>query len=71
VLPGHERRPVPGRALERAIIEHPDRVLFGSGAPSAHPNVAVMEILTLDVPEDAMKKVFSKNPVRVVEELAP
>ncbi|MCU4801031.1 amidohydrolase family protein [Halobacteria archaeon HArc-gm2] len=58
-------------ALERAIIEHPDRVLFGSGAPSAHPNVAVMEILTLDVPEDAMKKVFSKNPVRVVEELAP
>lgn len=57
--------------LERAIIEHPDRVLFGSGAPSAHPNVAVMEILTLDVPEDAMKKVFSKNPVRVIDELAP
>lgn len=57
--------------LERAIIEHPDRVLFGSGAPSTHPNVAVMEILTLDVPEDAMKKVFSKNPARVVEELAP
>ncbi len=57
--------------LERAIIEHPDRVLFGSGAPTAHPNVAVMEILTLDVPEDAMKKVFAKNVVRVVEELAP
>ncbi|WP_226012347.1 amidohydrolase family protein [Halomicrobium salinisoli] len=57
--------------LERAIMEHPDRVLFGSGAPSVHPNVAVMEILTLDVPEDAMKKVFSKNPGRVVEELAP
>jgi hypothetical protein len=57
--------------LERAIIEHPDRVLFGSGAPGVHPNVAIMEILTLDVPEDAMKKVFSNNPVRVVEELAP
>lgn len=57
--------------LERALIEHPDRVLFGSGAPSTHPNVSVMEILTLDVPEDAMKKLFSKNPVRVVEELAP
>ncbi|MBV0923718.1 amidohydrolase family protein [Halomicroarcula limicola] len=57
--------------LERAIMEHPDRVLFGSGAPHAHPNVAVMEILTLDVPEDAMKKVFSNNPVRVVEGLAP
>lgn len=57
--------------LERAIIEHPDRVLFGSGAPNLHPNVAVMEILTLDVPEDSMKKVFSKNVVRVVEELAP
>ena len=55
--------------LERAIIEHPDRVLFGSGAPNAHPNVAVMEILTLDVPEDAMKKVFSNNPGRVVPEL--
>ncbi|MBX0321904.1 amidohydrolase family protein [Halomicroarcula sp. F13] len=57
--------------LERAIMEHPDRVLFGSGAPSAHPNVAVMEILTLDVPEDAMKKVFSNNPGRVVDELSP
>jgi len=33
--------------------------------------VAVMEILTLDVPEDAMIKVFSKNASRVVEELAP
>ena len=57
--------------LERAIREHPDRVLFGSGSPGVHPNVAIMEILTLDVPEDAMKKVFSNNPGRVVEELAP
>jgi len=55
--------------LERAIMGHPDRVLFGSGAPHVHPNVAVMEILTLDVPEDAMKKVFSNNPGRVVDEL--
>ena len=57
--------------LERAIREHPDRVLFGSGTPRVHPNVAIMEILTLDVPEDSMKKVFSNNPARVVEELAP
>jgi predicted TIM-barrel fold metal-dependent hydrolase len=57
--------------LERAVMEHPDRVFFGSGAPAAHPNVAIMEILTLDVPEDAMKKVFSKNASRVVEALAP
>jgi len=57
--------------LERAIREHPDRVLFGSGSPHTHPNVAVMEILTLDVPEDSMKKVFSNNPGRVVEALAP
>ena len=57
--------------LERAIREHPDRVLFGSGAPHTHPNVAVMEILTLDVPEDAMKKVFSNNAGRVVDPLAP
>ncbi|MFH5797854.1 amidohydrolase family protein [Haladaptatus sp. CMAA 1911] len=57
--------------MERAIMEHPDRVLFGSGAPNAHPNVAVMEILTLDVPEDAMRKVFTNNPSRVVEALAP
>ncbi|MFB6139671.1 MAG: amidohydrolase family protein [Halosimplex sp.] len=57
--------------LERAIMEHPDRVLFGSGSPAAHPNVAVMEILTLDVPEDAMRKVFSNNPGRVFEALAP
>lgn len=57
--------------LERAIMEHPDRVVFGSGAPSVHPDVAVMEILTLDVPEDAMRRVFSKNTGRVIDELAP
>jgi predicted TIM-barrel fold metal-dependent hydrolase len=57
--------------LERVLMEHPDRVLFGSGAPAVHPDVAVMEILTLDVPEDAMIKAFSKNASRVVEELAP
>jgi len=57
--------------LERALMEHPDRILFGSGAPSAHPNVAIMEILTLDVPEDAMRKVFSNNAARVLDELAP
>ena len=57
--------------MERALMEHPDRVLFGSGAPASHPNVAIMEILTLDVPEDAMRKVFTNNPERVIEELAP
>jgi len=57
--------------LERAVREHPDRVLFGSGAPVSHPNVAIMEILTLDVPEDAMRKVFAKNAARLFEELAP
>jgi predicted TIM-barrel fold metal-dependent hydrolase len=57
--------------LERAMIEHPDRVLFGSGAPDVHPNVGVMEILTLDVPEDGMRKVFTKNPCRLIEALAP
>ncbi|MFB6217591.1 MAG: amidohydrolase family protein [Halobacteriaceae archaeon] len=57
--------------LERAIMEHPDRVLFGSGTPDVHPSVAVMEVLTLDVPEDAMRRVFSANPGRVVEALAP
>jgi hypothetical protein len=41
-------------------------VLFGSGGPTTHPNVSVMEILTLDVPEDAMKRVFTKNPSRVI-----
>jgi hypothetical protein len=30
-----------------------------------------MELLTLDVPEDAMRRAFSKNPSRVVEALAP
>jgi hypothetical protein len=55
--------------LERGLLEHPDRILFGSGAPDAHPNVGVMEVLTLDVPEDAMRRVFSKNPARVVPAL--
>lgn len=57
--------------LERGILEHPDRILFGSGAPNTHPDVSVMEILTLDVSEDLMRRVFSKNPARVVPELAP
>mgnify|MGYP000707675804 CR=1 FL=1 len=57
--------------LERALREHPDRVFFGSGAPMAHPNVAIMEILTLDVPEDAMRRAFTKNPARVIDALAP
>jgi predicted TIM-barrel fold metal-dependent hydrolase len=57
--------------LERALLEHPDRVLFGSGAPEVHPNVGVTEILTLDVPEDAMRRAFSTNPSRVVPGLGP
>ncbi|MXR50319.1 amidohydrolase family protein [Halovenus sp. WSH3] len=57
--------------LERALMEQPSQVVFGSGAPAVHPNVAVMEILTLDVPEDAMRKVFSKNAGRLFEVLAP
>lgn len=57
--------------LERALLEHPDRVLFGSGAPDAHPNVGVMEILTLDLSEDKMRKAFSKNPSRVIPALGP
>ncbi len=57
--------------LERALLEHPDRILFGSGGPKAHPNVAVMEMLTLDVSEDKLHRVFDRNPSRVVEALAP
>ena len=57
--------------LERAIIEHPDRILFGSGSPSTHPNVAVMEMLTLDIPGDQMKRVFSKNASRIIPGLGP
>ncbi len=53
--------------LERALLEHPDRVLFGSGTPSRHPNVAVMEVLTLDVTEDRFIRAFSKNADRVIE----
>jgi predicted TIM-barrel fold metal-dependent hydrolase len=57
--------------VERAVMEHPDRVLFGSGAPTVHPSVGVMEVLTLDITEDAMRKVFSNNAGRVVTDLAP
>ncbi|MFA9414929.1 amidohydrolase family protein [Natrinema sp. HArc-T2] len=56
--------------LERALLEHPDRVFFGSGAPACHPNVAVMEILTLDVSEDLLRRAFSKNACRVIDALA-
>ncbi|RQG98114.1 amidohydrolase family protein [Natrarchaeobius chitinivorans] len=57
--------------LERALLEHPDRVLFGSGAPACHPDVALMEILTLDVSEDKLWRAFSKNACRVVDALSP
>ncbi len=57
--------------LERAVLEHPDRVLFGSGAPACHPDVAMMEILTLDVSEDLLRRVFSKNACRVIDALTP
>ena len=56
--------------LERALLEHPDRVLFGSGTPASHPNVAVMEILTLDVSEDKLRRAFGKNAERVIDALA-
>ncbi len=56
--------------LERVLREHPDRVVFGSGAPAVHPNVSVMAVLTLDVPEDAMRRVFERNPARLVPALA-
>ncbi|PCR92799.1 amidohydrolase family protein [Natrinema ejinorense] len=57
--------------LERALFEHPDRVFFGSGAPACHPNVAVMEILTLDVSGDLLRRAFSKNACRVIDVLTP
>ncbi|ERH11955.1 MAG: putative metal-dependent hydrolase [halophilic archaeon J07HB67] len=55
--------------LERGLLEHPDRIVFGSGAPDSHPNVGVMEVLTLDLSEDHFRRVFEKNPTRVVPEL--
>jgi predicted TIM-barrel fold metal-dependent hydrolase len=57
--------------LERALREHPDRVLFASRAGEAHPNVAVMTLLTCSVPEDTMRRAFDANPSRVVSSLAP
>jgi predicted TIM-barrel fold metal-dependent hydrolase len=56
--------------LERALREHPDRVLFASRAGEAHPNVAVMTLLTCSVPEDTMRRAFDANPSRVVPALA-
>lgn len=57
--------------LERALREHPDRVLFASRAGEAHPNVATMTLLTCSVPEDTMSRAFDDNPSRVVSALAP
>jgi len=57
--------------LERGLLEHPDRIVFGSGAPEVHPDVGVMELLTLDVPADAMRRALSKNPVRVIPAFDP
>ena len=61
---------VPYRDLvERAIHEHPDRITFGSGAPDPHPNVGVMALLTLDAPENLLRRVVTDNPARVVAAL--
>ncbi|MFB6206371.1 MAG: amidohydrolase [Haloglomus sp.] len=57
--------------LERALREHPDRVVFASRAGEAHPDVAVMTLLTCSVPEDTMGRAFDDNPSRVVPALAP
>jgi hypothetical protein len=57
--------------LEQGILEHPDRVLFGSGAPATHPTVGVMELLTLDVSEDLMRRALAKNAARVFPALSP
>ncbi len=57
--------------LETGLLEHPDRILFGSGAPAVHPNVGVMEMLTLNVPEDSLRRVFTRNPARVVPGFDP
>lgn len=57
-------------AIERALLEHPDRVCFGSGAPISHPNVGVMEILTLDVSEDKLRRAFSANASRIIPSLS-
>ncbi|WP_284014543.1 amidohydrolase family protein [Halobaculum litoreum] len=57
--------------LETGLLEHPDRIMFGSGAPDTHPDVGVMEVLTLDVPEDLLDRALSKNAARVIEGLAP
>ena len=56
--------------LERALREHPDRVLFASRAGEAHPNVALMTLLTCSVPQDTMKRALDDNPSRVVSALA-
>lgn len=57
--------------IERALNEHPDRVCFGSGSPTVHPNVGMMEILTLNVSEDKLKRAFSENPCAVIPALGP
>ncbi len=57
--------------IERALREHPDRVCFGSGSPRIHPNVGMMEILTLDVTEDKLKRAFSTNACAIIPELRP
>lgn len=57
--------------LERAHLEHPDRVLFGSAAPACHPDVSVMEVLSLDVSEDLLRRSLWKNASRLIGALDP
>lgn len=57
--------------VETAVSEHPDRVVFGSGAPDPHPTVGVTAVTTLDVPANLVGRVVTDNPARVVPAFEP
>ncbi|KAF5432190.1 hypothetical protein C5S35_17425 [Candidatus Methanophagaceae archaeon] len=47
--------------LRDLITDCPDKVFFGSDFPAQHPMAGIMNIKTLDIPEDVKTKVLGKN----------
>jgi predicted TIM-barrel fold metal-dependent hydrolase len=56
-----------GYILEKAINAHPDRVIFGSDAPAAHPAVALASINCLAVSNAHKDMVLGGNIGRLVQ----
>ncbi|MBN2280402.1 MAG: amidohydrolase family protein [Candidatus Marinimicrobia bacterium] len=53
--------------LHKGITEIPDKLIFGSDLPAWHPAAGVTLLMTLDIPETHLRRVFSENIKKLVD----